>query len=56
MQSAAALIADIGRRKSSSAHQHLPVLAPQSNSVPQRAQTSRRGSGLFSVDRFITDI
>jgi len=42
-QSSAKLAESIGRRKSSAAHQHEPVVAPHSNAAPQRAQVRARG-------------
>src|SRR5258708_8074259 len=41
--------AGIGRRNSSSAHQHLPTVLPHSNAAPQRVQDRRRGSALAGV-------
>jgi len=32
----------IGSRKSSAAHQHVPVMLPHSNAAPQRAQVRER--------------
>ena len=37
--------AGIGRRKSSSEHQHLPTVLPHSNAAPQRAQVRGAGFG-----------